>query len=88
MQQPPSFINQSKASYVYKLNKSLYGLEQAFITWYDKLDFAFSWFPQLSIRLFFLFVTFEPALVIVLEYVDDILVIGTNAQFAKLSFIG
>ena len=81
MQQPSGFIDPSKPSYVCKLHKSLYGLKQAPMAWYDKLF-------QTLISLGFhnsqsdcsLFVTFEPALVIVLVYVDDILVTGSNTQ--------
>ena len=84
MQQPPGFIDPSKTSYVCKLHKSLYGLKQTPRAWYDKLF-------QTLISLGFhnsqsdcsLFVTFEPALVIVLVYFDDILVTRPNIQVCK-----
>ncbi|KAM0961429.1 hypothetical protein ACFX2A_021177 [Malus domestica] len=84
MQQPPGFIDPSKASYVCKLHKSLYGLKQAPRAWYDKLF-------QTLVSLGFtnstsdcsLFVHYQPALVIVLVYVDDIIVTGPNAQLCQ-----
>ncbi|KAM1718976.1 hypothetical protein ACFX12_020858 [Malus domestica] len=84
MQQPPRFIDPSKASYVCKLHKSLYGLKQAPRAWYDKLF-------QTLVSLCFtnstsdcsLFVHYQPALVIVLVYVDDIIVTGPNAQLCQ-----
>ncbi|CAN6719239.1 unnamed protein product [Malus baccata var. baccata] len=84
MQQPPGFIDPSKASYICKLHKSLYGLKQAPRAWYDKLF-------QTLVSLGFtnstsdcsLFVHYQPALVIVLVYVDDIIVTGPNAQLCQ-----
>ena len=84
MQQPSGFIDSAKSSYVCKLNRSLYGLKQAFRALYDKL-----FHTLLSLGLSnsqsdcSLFVNFQPSLVIVLVYVDDILVTGSNSEVCK-----
>ncbi|KAM2633068.1 hypothetical protein EV1_023727 [Malus domestica] len=84
MQQPPGFIDSSKSTYVCKLNKSLYGLKQAPRAWYDKLFHALlSLGFSNSQSDCSLFVTFSPALVIILVYVDDILVTGPNPSVCK-----
>ena len=38
MQQPPGFVVEGKEDYVYKLNRSLYGLKQSPRCWNDSLD--------------------------------------------------
>ncbi|KAM2776095.1 hypothetical protein PS2_008609 [Malus domestica] len=93
MIQPPSFQDLSKPHHVCKLRKSLYGLKQAPRAWFDKLFQALQslGFSQSSSDAS-LFVVQALTLVIVLVYVDDILVSGSDShifnQFiAKLSII-
>ena len=38
IEQPPGFENYKYSNHVFKLNKTLYGLKQAFKAWYEKLS--------------------------------------------------
>ena len=80
MSQPPGFINTRFPTHVYKLNKAIYGLKQAPRAWYTKLSHALlGWGFQASHAdrsMFFLHTTKD--VLILLIYVDDILVIGSD----------
>ena len=38
MSQPPRFVDSTHPDYVYKLNKSLYGLKQVLRIWFNKFN--------------------------------------------------
>jgi hypothetical protein len=78
MEHPPSFIQNS--SLVCRLKKSLYGLEQAPRSWYEKLDSYFLSHDFVRCKSYcnvYMLRTIESLIILVL-YVDDILIIGTS----------
>ncbi|KAJ9683081.1 hypothetical protein PVL29_018886 [Vitis rotundifolia] len=81
MYQPPGFINSQFPSHVCKLNKALYGLKQAPRAWYTKLSTSLlSWGFQASRADNSMFIHHSAQdILILLIYVDDILVIGSNS---------
>ena len=80
MSQPPGFINTRIPTHVCKLNKAIYGLKQAPRAWYTKLIHALlGWGFQVSRAnnsMFFLHTAKD--VLILLIYVDDILVTGSD----------
>lgn len=85
MEQPAGFIDTSMPHHVCNLRTSLYGVKQAPRAWFDKLFQVLHTFGFVQSSLdASLFVFKGPALVIVLVYVDDILVIGLNVSYCQL----
>ena len=80
MSQPPGFINTRFPTHVCKLNKAIYGLKKAARAWYTKLGHALlGWGFQASRAdnsMFFLHTAKD--VLILLIYVDDILVTGSD----------
>lgn len=81
MQQPQGFKDSTRPEFVCKLHKSLYGLTQAPRAWNAKFT---SYLPSLSFQVCHsdpsLFIKKTATdLVILLLYVDDIIIIGSNA---------
>nr|GEX42897.1 copia protein [Tanacetum cinerariifolium] len=80
--QPEGFINADHLSYVFKLKKALYGLNQAPRAWYDELStfllqnhfFKGTINPTLFIR------RFDDDILVVLVYVDDIIFGSTHPR--------
>ncbi|WKA10803.1 hypothetical protein VitviT2T_028358 [Vitis vinifera] len=81
MHQPPGFINSQFPSHVCKLNKALYGLKQAPRAWYTKLSTSLlGWGFQASRADSSMFIHHSTHdVLILLIYVDDILVTGSNS---------
>ena len=85
MHQPEGFIEPFNPNYVCKLNKSLYGLKQAFKAWFEEihqtlgtLSFSSTKYDQS------LFINIIPThFTYILVYVDDILITGNNNQFVQ-----
>lgn len=80
MQQPPRFIDPNAPNYVYRLHKSLYGLQQAPRAWYYKF---WAFLTQLGfigaksdISLFIKSSLCD--ILYLLVYVDDIIIIGSS----------
>ena len=83
MSQPPGFVDSSRPNHVCLLSKSLYGLKQSPRAWFHKLTSAL-------IEFGFLASSYDPSLfvhhsnghtTILLVYVDDILLTGSNSAF-------
>ena len=80
LKQPPSFVDEGRPDYVWRLKKAIYGLKQAPRAWFDKfsnflLDFGF----QCSFSDPSLFVYHHGTDVIyLLLYVDNMLLTGNN----------
>ncbi|KAJ9544050.1 hypothetical protein OSB04_023757 [Centaurea solstitialis] len=72
--QPPDFIDPVFSSHVCKLNKTIYGLKQAFRAWYDDL-LSQGFKPTISDSSLFT-LTVGSFLIYILVYVDDIIIIG------------
>ena len=90
MAQPHGFVDPQFPSYVCKLNKALYGLKQAPQAWFDKLSHALlQWGFQASradSSMFFWHSATD--VLILLVYVDDLLVTGSNSQvFSFISYL-
>ncbi|CAN6677069.1 unnamed protein product [Malus baccata var. baccata] len=82
--QLPGFSDPSFPNHVYKLKKSLYGLQQAPRAWFAKLfQVLHSFGFQQSFSDASLFVLKAPTLVIILVYVDDILVMIPNVTLCQ-----
>ncbi|KAJ1695555.1 hypothetical protein LUZ63_012253 [Rhynchospora breviuscula] len=85
MSQPPGFVDQSHPHHVCLLQKSIYGLKQSPRSWFHKLSTALIEFgftaSQYDPSLFF--AHNKGHTTIVLVYVDDILITGSNPQFVK-----
>ncbi|RVW64436.1 Retrovirus-related Pol polyprotein from transposon RE1 [Vitis vinifera] len=80
MTQPQGFVNPTYPTYVCKLHKALYGLKQAPRAWFQKLRIALLDYGFQSSRAdtsLFIFHTATDILIL-LVYVDDILVTGSN----------
>ena len=82
MMQPPNFVDSNNLSYVCKLKKAPYGLKQAPWAWYTKpSSLLTSWgFKQSQVDSSMFIFQFSVNMLIILIYVDDILLIGTNSQ--------
>lgn len=78
--QPEGFVDTDHPRYVCKLKKALYGLKQALRAWFDKLRSVFeSWnFCRAKSDTSLFFKQNENELIILLVYVDDIIVTGSN----------
>lgn len=81
MPQPEGFEDKNKPDYVCKLKKTLYGLKQARMAWFDKLKGALnSWgFENSKCDTSLFFRRVKSKIVIILIYVDDIIVTGNNS---------
>ncbi|WKA08247.1 hypothetical protein VitviT2T_025985 [Vitis vinifera] len=85
MTQPQGFVNPTYPTYVCKLHKALYGLKQAPRAWFQKLRIALLDYGFQSSRAdtsFFIFHTATDILIL-LVYVDDILVTGSNPMLVS-----
>jgi Reverse transcriptase (RNA-dependent DNA polymerase) len=82
MVQPPGFVDQTFPNHVCRLNKFLYGLKHAPRAWFQKLNTAL-------LQLGFKSSSFDPSffvlntgkhVILILIYVDDIIITGSDAQ--------
>ncbi|KAH9671758.1 retrovirus-related pol polyprotein from transposon RE1 [Citrus sinensis] len=82
MPQPEGFEDKNRPSYICKLEKALYGLRQAPRAWFDKLKGALSsWgFKNSRSDTSLFFKRVESKIVIMLIYVDDIIITGSDSQ--------
>ena len=85
MHQPEGFIHPQFLSHVCKLTKALYGLKQAPRAWYDRLKCSLlNWGFIASKSDTSLFIFHKAGdIVVILVYVDDILVTGSNDQLVE-----
>lgn len=85
MSQSEEFLYPQYPFHVCKLKKALYGLKQALRAWYDKLKGSMlQWGFHTSRSNTYLFIQHVAGeLVMVLIYVDDILVTGSNAKLIE-----
>ena len=81
MTQPLGFVDPFKPNFVCKLIKALYGLKQASQAWFTKLSSVLvKWGFSISQANTSMFVYCNNlAMLVVLVYVDDIIVIGSNS---------
>ena len=91
MAQPRGFVDPQFPSYVCKLNKALYGLKQAPQAWFHKLSHALlQWGFQASRADSSMFFRHSATdVLILLVYVDDLLVTGSNSSqvFSFISYL-
>ena len=82
MRQPEGFIKEDKKNLVCRLKKSLYGLKQAPRQWYKKFDSFMSshGFTRCQADHCCYFKKFDNNFIILLLYVDDMLVAGSDMQ--------
>ena len=82
MRQPEGFIKEDKKNLVCRLKKSLYGLKQAPRQWYKKFDSFMSShsFTRCQADHCCYFKKFDNNFIILLLYVDDMLVAGSDMQ--------
>ncbi|KAH9791777.1 retrovirus-related pol polyprotein from transposon RE1 [Citrus sinensis] len=82
MHQPQGFIDSAHPSYVCKLNKALYGLKQAPRAWYERLKGSLlnKGFQSSKSDTSLFLQHFGHDIVLILIYVDDILVTGSNSH--------
>ena len=82
MRQPEGFIKEDKKNLVCRLKKSLYGLKQAPRQWYKKFDSFMSshGFTRCQADHCCYFKKIDNNFIILLLYVDDMLVAGSNRQ--------
>ena len=82
MRQPEGFIKEDKKKLVCRLKKSLYGLKQAPRQWYKKFDSFMSshGFTRCQADHCCYFKKFDNNFIILLLYVDDMLVAGSDMQ--------
>ena len=83
MEQPEGFLVKGKEDYVRRLQKSLYGLKQAPRQWYQKFESVMGKQgyrkPNLDQCVFFQRFG-DDDFIILLLYVDDMLIVGMNAE--------
>ncbi|KAK9133630.1 hypothetical protein Scep_013158 [Stephania cephalantha] len=82
MQQPQGYVEAGKEHLVCKLHKSLYGLKQAPRQWYLKFDKFMLTIGYMRCHAdhFCYFKKFDNSYVILLLYVDDMLIAGSNIE--------
>ena len=82
MRQPEGFIKEDRKNLVCRLKKSLYGLKQAPRQWYKKFDSFMSshGFTRCQADHCCYFKKIDNNFIILLLYVDDMLVVGSNMQ--------
>ncbi|KAE8695714.1 hypothetical protein F3Y22_tig00110694pilonHSYRG00408 [Hibiscus syriacus] len=82
MRQPEGFIEADKKNLVCRLKKSLYGLKQAPRQWYQKFDsfMSSSVFTRCQADHCCYIKRFDNSFIILLLYVDDMLVAGSDMQ--------
>lgn len=82
MPQPEGYVDPLRPCHVCRLKKALYGLKQAPRAWYDKLRLSLTnWgFRQATNDPSLFYCRTVNGVVILLIYVDDILVTGSNAH--------
>ena len=82
MRQPEGFIKEDRKNLVCRLKKSLYGLKQAPRQWYKKFDSFMSshGFTRCQADHCCHFKKIDNNFIILLLYVDDMLVVGSNMQ--------
>lgn len=82
MEQPPGFTNDKFPNHVCLLKRSLYGLRKCPRTWFDRLSsFILDYGFQCSITDLSMFVyNIVDSIMILLVYVDDIIVTGSDTQ--------
>ncbi|KAH9648851.1 hypothetical protein KPL70_025766 [Citrus sinensis] len=82
MPQPEGFEDKNRPNYICKLKKALYGLRQAPRAWFDKLKGALSsWgFKNSRSDTSFFFRRVKSKIIIMLIYVDDIIIIGSDSK--------
>jgi hypothetical protein len=80
MQQPEGFSVKGKEKLVFRLTKSLYGLKQALRQWYKKFDGFMQRHGcnKCNADHCCYFKRFESSYIILLVYVDDMLVAGSD----------
>ncbi|KAL5764857.1 hypothetical protein ACOSQ2_017451 [Xanthoceras sorbifolium] len=81
MEQPTGFVDQQHPSFVCKLHKALYGLKQAPRAWFSKLRGALLGWGFINSRsdVSLFHKTVGSHLLLLLVYVDDILITGSNS---------
>ncbi|XP_062103149.1 uncharacterized mitochondrial protein AtMg00810-like [Humulus lupulus] len=87
MSQPEGFHDPTHSNYVCHLDKVLYGLKQSLRAWYNKLSsFLLTWgFVNSSVNSSMFTYCHSTAVLVVLVYVDDIILTGSNPSLiAKL----
>lgn len=80
MEHPQGFVNNNFLDHVCKLQKSIYGLKQAYRAWFNKLSQALTTlgFNESQVDHSLFTFHFNSIHIFVLVYVDDIIIIGTN----------
>uniref|UniRef100_A0A803P8J1 Integrase catalytic domain-containing protein n=1 Tax=Cannabis sativa TaxID=3483 RepID=A0A803P8J1_CANSA len=90
MQQPPGFVSKEHPDYVCKLNKAIYGLKQAPRAWFEKLSTVLinmGFHSSQADHSLFIKVT-TTYCIYILVYVDDILIMGNNANVVNSTISG
>lgn len=90
MEQPDGFKIKRKENYVFKLNKTIYGLKQASKAWYDKIDKALTdlqFKKSLSEPCVYMKSGKTGDLIILAIYVDDILIFRKSLKEGNLKRI-
>ncbi|KAH9762946.1 retrovirus-related pol polyprotein from transposon RE1 [Citrus sinensis] len=85
MHQPEGFVHPQFPSHVCQLTKALYGLKQAPRAWYDRLKSSllqWGFIASKSDTSLFIHHVGED-IVVILIYVDDILITGSNSKFVE-----
>lgn len=85
MVQPPGFVDSSRPDHVCRLRKSLYGLRQAPLAWYQTFSSAllsFGFTQSLADTSLFLYRRDHDCL-LVLVYVDDMILTGSNSDLIQ-----
>ncbi|KAH9677458.1 retrovirus-related pol polyprotein from transposon RE1 [Citrus sinensis] len=85
MHQPEGFVHPQFPSHICQLTKALYGLKQAPRAWYDRLKSSllqWGFIASKSDTSLFIHHVGED-IVVILIYVDDILITGSNSKFVE-----
>jgi histone deacetylase 1/2 len=82
MQQPPGFLDQDHPTYVYKLQKVIYGLKQTPWAWYHELHTFFlqSSFKNYHANTSLFVLTTTGHIIYLLIYMDDPIIIGDSTE--------